>query len=220
MFTCILLSRLLTLEDFQPEVCRFCANWEATNMILWRKQEKCIEQNMLFYILFVNLTKTFNTEEALWNILQWLVCANHISAMYTGMKASVSLRELLEVFEVGNVVKQGYVLSHTVLDFSFYGLVWCPQWFFQGLWIQSRLGAKLFNASQFKFVGKTQNVLVCKFMFADNTAFVAYNHQDVQEIKYLLLKICKGILDKNQTPENQDYVSITIKISWLAKTCR
>ena len=47
---------------------------------------------------------------------------------------------------------------------------------------QSRPDANLFNASQFKSARKIWNILVCGFMFANITAFVVHNYQDVREI--------------------------------------
>ena len=49
-----------------------------------------------------------------------------VSALYPGMKTSVSLRkELLEPFEAENGMKRLFTCPHTVLDFSFYGIVRC-----------------------------------------------------------------------------------------------
>ena len=48
--------------------------------------------------------------------------------------------------------------------------------------IQSRLRANLFNVKQFKSTTRTKPILVCKLMFADDTAFVAHSHEDMQEI--------------------------------------
>ena len=102
-------------------------------------KKKCIEQNMPLYMTFVDFTKTFDAvnREVLWNILHKLGSPDHftklLSALHTRMKASGGLkRELLEQFEVWNGVNQGCVLTPpTILDFSFYGLVWLFHWFHQ-----------------------------------------------------------------------------------------
>ena len=52
----------------------------------------------------------------------------------------------------------------------------------KGVWIQSKPGADLFNVNQYKSTTRTGRVLVREFMFADDTAFVAHNHDDAQEI--------------------------------------
>ena len=51
-----------------------------------------------------------------------------------------------------------------------------------GVWIQTRPGADFFNVNQYKSTTRTRRVLVQEFMFADDTAFVAHNHDDSQEI--------------------------------------
>ena len=168
VFVCILLNRLSTLaEDFLPEVqCGFCINRETTDMIfsLWQIQEKCIESNMLLYVIFVGFTKSFNTmnREALWNIIQKLGWLNHfiklVSALYTRMKASINFRgKFLEPFEVGNRVKQSSLLTSTLLILFSVALSDAFIDSIQEVWIQSRLGSNLFNAFQFKSARKTRN---------------------------------------------------------------
>ena len=99
------------------------------------------------------------------------------------MKASVSLKgELSKPFDVQHGAKQGCTLAPTlfslflskVLDCAFAG---CDK----GVTIQSRLGANLFNANQFKSITRTKPILVRELMFADDTAFVAHSHEYMQE---------------------------------------
>ena len=161
-------------------------------MILSLKQiqEKCIEQNRPLYMVFVDFTMAFDTvhRETLWKLLRKIGCPDlfidFIASLHKDMKASVSLKGgLSKLFDVQNRVKQGCVLAPTlfslflskVLDCAFAG---CNK----GVTIQSRLGANLFNASQFKSTTRTKPMLVRKLMFADDTAFVAHSHEDMQEI--------------------------------------
>ena len=95
---------------------------------------------MLLYIIFVDITKAFDNanNEALSNILQKLGYPGHfaslVSVLYTGIMASFFRGELSEPLEVGNGGRQGFVLfPHIVLDFSFYGLVWCLHLFPKGI---------------------------------------------------------------------------------------
>ena len=93
----ILPNRLMTLkEDSLPEAqCRFRG---TTEKMLQQIQEKFIEQNMPFYMIFVHFTKVFDSlnKESLWNIQQKLGYLDQfgwlVSALHTGMKASVNLR--------------------------------------------------------------------------------------------------------------------------------
>ena len=131
-------------------------------------QEKCIEQNRPLYMVFVDFTKAFDTvhRETLWKILQKIgfpdLFVDLIASLHKDMKASVSLNgELSKPFDVQNGVKQGWVLAPTlfslflskVLHYAFAG---CDK----GVTIQSRLGANLFNANQFKSTTRTKPILV------------------------------------------------------------
>jgi len=88
-------------------------------------QEKCIEQNIPLYMIFVDFTKAFNTvnRSTLWMVLKKLGCTNQftnlIAALHTGMKAFVKLkRNFSAPLEITNSVKQGCVLAPTL--FSIY----------------------------------------------------------------------------------------------------
>ena len=67
VFACILLNRLSTLvEDFQPQAQHgFHANWGITDIIFFSQQmqEKCIEEKMPFFIIFIDFIKAFNTKQ-------------------------------------------------------------------------------------------------------------------------------------------------------------
>ena len=100
--------------------------------------------------------------ETLWKILRKIGCpdlfVDLIASLHKDMKASVSLKgELSKPFDVQNGVKQGcgiaptlfYLFLSKVLDCALAG---CDK----GVTIQSRLGANLFNANQFKSTTRTK----------------------------------------------------------------
>ena len=217
-------NRLSILEeDFLPEAqYGFHENWETKDMTLslWQIEEKYIEQNIPLYMIFVDQVKAFHivNRNALWNILQKLECLAYfvklISALHTGMKASINLKgELSELFEIGNRVKQSCVLNST--PFSIFISMVLSDALTDStyrVWIQSGMRANLFNASQFKAARKTRNVMVHKVMFANNTVFMSQNHQAAQEMITHFLK-SKGILAEKHRQENH-YVPTPSKILW------
>ena len=192
-----------------------------TILSLQQIQEKYIEQNIPLYMIFVDQVKAFHivNRDALWNILHKLECfacfVKLISALHTGMKASINLKgELSELFEISNRVKQDCVLSSTLFSI-FLSMVLSDALTDSTyrVWIQSGMRASLFNASQFKAARKTRNVMVHKVMFANNTVFMSQNHQAAQEMITHFLK-SKGILAEKHRQENQHYVPTPSRILW------
>ena len=191
VFARVLLNRLSAqIDQFLPEAqCGFRGGRGTVDMIFSLKQiqEKCIEQNMPLYMVFVDFTKAFDTVNRS-ALCQKYGCpekfTNLIKALHVNMEARVSLNsELSEPFVVANGVKQGCVLAPTLfsifltatLTHAFNG---CEK----GVLLQSRPNADLFNVNQFKSVRKTNKVLVREMMFADDTAFIAHSFEDAQEI--------------------------------------
>ena len=108
--------------------CGFCAGRGTTDMVfaLRQLQEKCRLQNQDLYLLFIDLTKAFDTinRKGLWHILEKAGCPPHfvgiIRSFHDGMK--VTVREGSEYsshFEVTSGTKQGGVLAPTLFSIFF-----------------------------------------------------------------------------------------------------
>ena len=88
-------------------------------------QEKCIEQQMPFYQVFVDLTKAFETvnREALWVILGGIRCPPFVKMfqeLLRNMKARVAFDgKLSEEFAVENGVKQRDIPALTLFSIYF-----------------------------------------------------------------------------------------------------
>ena len=89
-------------------------------------QEKCREQNKDLYMVFVDLTKAFDTvnRDGLWRILQKLGCPEKfvslIRSFHEGMLARVQeCGEYSDLFPVTNETKQGCVLAPTLFSIVF-----------------------------------------------------------------------------------------------------
>ena len=107
-----------------------------------------------------------------------------IEALYTGMMANVSVGgEVSESLSVTNGVKHGCVLAPTL--FSIFLSAMLNEVFRDmgdGIYIQSRLSADLFNVARFRAKTKTTRILMRELIFADDSALVAHSAEDIQKI--------------------------------------
>ena len=127
----VIISRLSNhlLEDVVSESqCGFRANRGTVDMIFATRQlqEKCKEQRQSLYMMFVDLTKAFDTvsRTGLWAILGKLGCpprlVSIVRSFHDGMQARVtSAGETSQPFEVTNGVKQGCVMAPTLFSILF-----------------------------------------------------------------------------------------------------
>ena len=126
MLSKVSLNRLNThlLDATVPESqCGFQQNRGTVDMIFAARhiQEKCKEQNMDLYILFVDLTKAFDTvsRPGLWNIISRigipLKIVQTIRCFYTRLVSGSRDDD----FPVTNGVKQGCVHASTLFSFLF-----------------------------------------------------------------------------------------------------
>ena len=91
-----------------------------------RLQEKCIEQNKPLYLVFIDLTKAFDTikREALWTVLERIGCPPQLVSMirlfHDGMTSQVlSNGNVTDAFVISNGVKQGCVLAPVLFNVFF-----------------------------------------------------------------------------------------------------
>jgi len=185
----ILLNRLspMVLPDTQ---CGFREGRSTMDMVfsLRQIQDKCQEQNMPLYAVFIDFSKAFDTvsREGLWKVLKKFGCTekivNLIRSLHDGMQAQVVQSQLTShEFPVINGVKQGCVLAPAL--FSLYLSAMLEVAFKdvrEGVYIQTRPNADLFKLSQFKSKTRTTKCLVREMLFADDSALVAHSAEDMQ----------------------------------------
>ena len=153
-------------------------------------QEKCIEQDRPLYMVFVDFSKAFDTvgRTGLWQLLRKYGCPEKfttmIESLHTGMMANVSVGgEVSESFSVTNGVKQGCVLAPTL--FSIFRSAMLHEAFRDmgdGVNIQSRQSADIFNVAHFRAKTKTIQILMRELLFADDSALVAHSAEEMHRI--------------------------------------
>jgi hypothetical protein len=160
--------------------------------------EKCIEQQVPLYQVFVDLTKAFDTinRSALWTILEKLGCpcefVEMLKQLHRNMKARVNFNgSLSEPVPVDNGVKQGDIPAPTL--FSIYFAVMLEFAFKNcdiGVYIRFRTSGKVFNLRRFNSKSKTFQILVRELLYADDADLVAHTEEDMQMIMDKLSGAC------------------------------
>uniref|UniRef100_A0A5F8GJ83 Reverse transcriptase domain-containing protein n=1 Tax=Monodelphis domestica TaxID=13616 RepID=A0A5F8GJ83_MONDO len=195
ILACVILNRLLpsVSEQNLPESqCGFRPDRSTINMVFTVRQiqEKCLEKNLSLYIVFVDLTKVFDTvnRDALRVILSKLGCpakfVKLIQLFHVDMTGEVlSGGETSDRFNISNGVKQGCVLApvlfnlyftqvlrHTVMDLDL------------GIYIKYRLNVSLFDLRRLTAKTKTTERLILEALFADDCALMAHQENQLQTI--------------------------------------
>lgn len=204
----ILLNRLLghIVDRVQTESqCGFRANRGTTDMIFVGRQiqEKCREQHRDLFIMFIDLTKAFDTvnREALWKILSKCGCPekfiNIIRQLHDGMAGSVTIQgETTESFGITNGVKQGCVLAPTLFGLFFAVMIKgvvneIDRTTKDGILIRFRKDGRIFHLSDLKSKGKTRTELVNELLYADDCALLSHTEAGLQRSANLLAAACK-----------------------------
>ena len=190
----VILNRLNKhlLDEIVPESqCGFRKNRGTVDMIFASKQvqEKCREQNKDLYILFVDLTKAFDTisRPGLWNILPRIgippKMVRMIRSFHDGMKARLVNGDESNEFPVTNGVKQGCVLAPTLFSFIFSMMLLSA---FKesdpGIEITYRTDGGIYKTQRLKSITKISKALVRALLYADDCAIVAHSEKDLQEM--------------------------------------
>ena len=153
-------------------------------------QEKAREQNKPLYMLFIDLTKAFDTvnREALWHVLSKVGVPdnlkNIIMSLHDGMKARVVLNgKTSSCFNVSNGTKQGCVLAPVLFAIFFAVMLMYafPDSSF-GIPLTYRYTGGLFNNQRLKAKTLTIMTKILDLLFADDCALVTHSLIEMQEV--------------------------------------
>ena len=174
----------------------------TVDMIFSARQlmEKCKEQRVPLYQVFVDLTKAFDTvnRDALWTILGKLGCPEQfvemLKKLHLNMKARVNVNGVLsDPVSVDNGVKQGDIPAPTLFSIYFatmlaYAFKDCDL----GVSLRFRTSGKLFNLRRLDAKSKVFQAIIRELLYADDADLVAHSEEDMQLIMTLLSSACKA----------------------------
>ena len=192
IFARVILNRLITVsEQNLPEAqCGFRPERSTVDMIFAMRQlqEKCIEQNMPLFSVFIDLTKAFDTvnREALWTVPERIGCPPKFISMirlfHDGMTGQVlSNGNVTEAFAISNGVKHGCVLAPFLFNIFFTCMFsHAVRDLVKGVYIRYRLDGSLFDLRPLAAKTKSLQSFLQEVLFADDCALVAHTESDLQ----------------------------------------
>ena len=155
-------------------------------------QEKCMLHGQDLYLLFIDLTKAFDTvnRSGLWSLLEKIGCPDHfikmIRAFHDNMKVTVREgNKRAEPFVVTNGTKQGCVLAPTLFSIFFSLMLFIA---FKntstGIDVIHRFDRGLCQTNNVHFKARTKvtKAKIREFLYADDCALAACSQEDLQEL--------------------------------------
>ena len=193
IFARVFVNRLtIRLEStFSESQCSFRSSRGITDMLFAARQalEKCREQNLDLYMVFVDLTKPFDSvnREGLWKLYLKagypLGVIKMIRSFHDGMMAGVSdLGTTSEAFPETNATKQSFVMAELPLCIISAMLHDVFRNCNSGAMIRLRSNGGLFNLQRLKVRTKVSLLPLHELLFADDCALIAHNEDELQSI--------------------------------------
>ena len=204
-FSRIMLDRLFLIvnEVLTESHCGFRTGRSTIDMTFSARQvqEKCIEQRMDLYQVFIDLRKAFDSVKraALRLILEKFGCPEKFIKLfrlfYDGMKAYVYVGgNISEAIPVENGVKQGDIPAPTLFALYFTMLlVMAFKECSTGIYIRYRTSGKLFNIRRFGATAKLRKSLIREFLYADDCDIFAHTQSDIQQLMDSFSKSCVAL---------------------------
>ena len=193
----VMLRRLINniTESMLPESqCGFRKNRSTVDMVFTTRQlqEKCREQHKDLFMVFVDLSKAFDTvkRDLLWDVLMRIGCpikfVNILRQFHDGMTARVSIRgQESSPFPVCTGVRQGCVLAPILFNIF---LLCVTQLLHKGIeensgvTVEYRLDGNLFNIRRLHAKTKLHKVRILEMQYADDCAIVSHSPQGLQSV--------------------------------------
>jgi len=192
----ILMNRLndhVHSNNIIPESqCGFRSGRGTADMIFTARQiqEKCREQHQDLFMVFIDLTKAFDTvsRPGLWMILAKIGCPqkfiNIIRSFHDGMMGQViDGGEASEAFAITNGTKQGCVLAALLFSIFFAMMLLvafkdCES----GIPVRFRMDGNVFNLRRLQARTKTFVAMFRDLLYADDCALLAHSEAEAQSL--------------------------------------
>ena len=153
-------------------------------------QEKCREQHQDLYMVFIDLTKAFDSvhREGLWKILRKIGCpekfVNIVRAFHEGMMGCVlDNGEKSSPFTVSHGTKQGCVLAPLLFSIFFSMMLLVA---FRnsdlGVSMQFRTDGSVFNLRRLQARTKVFTALLRELLYADDCVLLAHTQEAAQQL--------------------------------------
>lgn len=201
ILTRLMLLRLLTdiAEDVLPETqCGFRKERSTTDMLFVARQlqEKCREHHKPLYMVFIDLTKAFDTvnRPLLWNILEKFGCPPTFLAVLTALHDGANARVISagaksDPFTVESGVRQGCVIAPIIFNLFLAGV---QRTFTHqlppdaGVPIKYRLDGNMFNLRRLQAKTKVTKEAIIDLQYADDAAYVSCSPDTMQHTLNLI----------------------------------
>ena len=195
VLTRIILSRLIhsIAEDVLPESqCGFRKNRSTTDMVFVARQlqEKCIEQHGSLYMVFVDLTKAFDTinRPLMWMVLERLGCPPNFLGIIRSLHEGAMARVMgdgakSDPFEVCAGVRQGCVVAPVLFNLFIAAVFSAAKRHMEpgdGVNLRYRLDGSLFNLRRLRATTKVSFENIVELQYADDAAIVASSRVSLQ----------------------------------------
>ena len=192
----VLLNRLnghVNCSNVIPESqCGFRSGRGTMDMIFTARQvqEKCREQHQDLLMVFIDLTKAFDSVDraGLWQVLLKIGCpqkfVNIIRSLHEGMMGQViDGGEISAAFSITNGTKQGCVLAPLLFCIFFAMMLLvafrdCEV----GVPVRFRTDGNVFNLRRLQARTKTFAAMIRDLLYADDCALLAHSEADAQHL--------------------------------------
>lgn len=153
-------------------------------------QEKCREQHRDLYMIFIDLTKAFDSvsRHGLWLVLKKIGCPEKfvrvVQSLHDGMHGQIiDGAEMSTIFDITNGTKQGCVLAPLLFSifFSLMLLVAFKDCDL-GIPIRFRTDGSVFNLRRLQARTKTSAAIIRDLLYADDCALMAHTQEDAQHL--------------------------------------